>query len=107
MSNAQIWLKFWHEVLHELRSPVPCCRYRSGRVFEYMWHYIFGEAPIIDPIPMCQLMHCPANATAPAAKPMAPSPKPKSAEYSTRQFTGRGIRRQPLRDMGIGSSKKA
>ena len=69
-------------------------------MFEYMWHYIFGEPPVIDPIPMCKLMHCPANATAPAAKPMAPSLKSKYPGTSTRQWSGKGVRRQMRRDMG-------
>ena len=33
-------------------------RYRSGRVFEYMWHVIFGEPNIIDAVPECQLLYC-------------------------------------------------
>lgn len=33
-------------------------RYRSGRVFEYMWHIIFGEPHMIDAVSECQLLHC-------------------------------------------------
>lgn len=33
-------------------------RYRSGRVFEYMWHVIFGEADVIQAVAECVLLHC-------------------------------------------------
>ena len=34
-------------------------RYRSGRVFEYVWHYMFGEPAVLHPIPECELLMCP------------------------------------------------
>ena len=33
-------------------------RYRSGRVFEYMWHVIFGEEYVIEAVAECDLLHC-------------------------------------------------
>eukprot|EP00884_Botryococcus_braunii_P021106 jgi/Botrbrau1/767/Bobra.0181s0023.2 len=33
-------------------------RYRTGRDFEYVWHYMFGEPPSIDPVRECDLLHC-------------------------------------------------
>lgn len=33
-------------------------RYRSGRVFEYMWHVIFGEGHVLPAVPECVLLHC-------------------------------------------------
>ncbi|KAK9808172.1 hypothetical protein WJX73_005073 [Symbiochloris irregularis] len=33
-------------------------RYRSGRVFEYMWHHMFGEPAVIQPVPECELLIC-------------------------------------------------
>ena len=44
-------------------------RYRSGRVFEYMWPLIFGEAAVTDPIEECDLLHCTAEDRALAAAP--------------------------------------
>ena len=36
-------------------------RYRSGRVFEYMWHVIFGEPHVIEAVPECSLLFCDAD----------------------------------------------
>ena len=33
-------------------------RYRSGRVFEYMWHVIFGESHVIEAVAECDLLFC-------------------------------------------------
>ena len=33
-------------------------RYRSGRVFEYMWAVMFGAAPVSEPIEECDLLIC-------------------------------------------------
>lgn len=33
-------------------------RYRSGRVFEYMWPIMFGEPAVTEPIEECDLLHC-------------------------------------------------
>lgn len=33
-------------------------RYRAGRVFEYLWHYMFGQTAILDPVPECELLIC-------------------------------------------------
>lgn len=33
-------------------------RYRSGRVFEYMWAVMFGEDPISQPMEECDLLTC-------------------------------------------------
>ena len=33
-------------------------RYRSGRVFEYMWHVIFGEPEVVQAVPECVLLYC-------------------------------------------------
>lgn len=33
-------------------------RYRSGRIFEYMWHVIFGEPHVIEAVPECKLLYC-------------------------------------------------
>lgn len=33
-------------------------RYRSGRVFEYMWAIMFGEPAVTEPIEECDLLHC-------------------------------------------------
>ena len=33
-------------------------RYRSGRVFEYMWPLIFGEPAVTEPLEECDLLHC-------------------------------------------------
>ena len=32
--------------------------YRSGRVFEYVWHYMFGEPAVMEPAPECELLVC-------------------------------------------------
>ena len=36
-------------------------RYRSGRVFEYMWHVIFGEAYVQSAVAECDLLICPSE----------------------------------------------
>ena len=33
-------------------------RYRSGRVFEYMWAVMFGAPPVSKPIEECDLLTC-------------------------------------------------
>ena len=33
-------------------------RYRSGRVFEYMWAVMFGAPPVSEPIEECDLLTC-------------------------------------------------
>ena len=33
-------------------------RYRSGRVFEYMWAVMFGAPPVSEPIEECDLLFC-------------------------------------------------
>ena len=33
-------------------------RYRSGRVFEYMWAVMFGAPPVSEPIEECDLLVC-------------------------------------------------
>lgn len=33
-------------------------RYRSGRVFEYMWAVMFGEPAVTEPVEECDLLHC-------------------------------------------------
>ena len=32
--------------------------YRCGRVFEYVWHMLFGEPAQISPVPECTLLDC-------------------------------------------------
>lgn len=33
-------------------------RYRSGRIFEYMWAIMFGEPHLSQPLEECDLLHC-------------------------------------------------
>ena len=33
-------------------------RYRSGRVFEYMWAIMFGAPPVSQPLEECDLLTC-------------------------------------------------
>ena len=33
-------------------------RYRSGRVFEYMWAIMFGAPPVSHPLEECDLLTC-------------------------------------------------
>ncbi|CAL8463939.1 g3474 [Coccomyxa elongata] len=46
-------------------------RYRSGRVFEYMWAIMFGEPAVTEPIEECDLLHCSEEDKAAAAVPTA------------------------------------
>lgn len=32
--------------------------YRAGRMMEYTWHMIFGEPPMIEAVPECELLYC-------------------------------------------------
>ena len=76
------WCRSFYVGLRDWIVQTELDRYRSGRVFEYMWHYIFGEPSVISPIPMCQLVQCPVNASAPAAKSMAPSLRARDGSFS-------------------------
>ena len=33
-------------------------RYRSGRIFEYMWAIMFGEPSLSEPLEECDLLYC-------------------------------------------------
>jgi hypothetical protein len=33
-------------------------RFHEGRAFEYLWHVIFGEPPVIKAVPHCSLYIC-------------------------------------------------
>ncbi|KAK9821103.1 hypothetical protein WJX81_004601 [Elliptochloris bilobata] len=44
-------------------------RYRSGRVFEYMWPVLFGEPPVQAPAEECALLHCTEEEQRAAAAP--------------------------------------
>ena len=48
-------------------------RYRSGRVFEYMWAIMFGEPAVTEPIEECDLLRCTEEDRAAAAAPTAAS----------------------------------
>ena len=51
-------------------------RYRSGRVFEYMWPIMFGEPAVTEPIEECDLLHCSEEDRAAAS-----APTPASARH--------------------------
>ncbi|KAK9919029.1 hypothetical protein WJX75_008842 [Coccomyxa subellipsoidea] len=51
-------------------------RYRSGRVFEYMWPIMFGEPAVTKPIEECDLLHCSEEDRAAAS-----APTPASARH--------------------------
>jgi hypothetical protein len=54
-------------------------RYRSGRIFEYIWPVMFGEPAVTEPIEECDLLHCTAEDRLAAS---APSPS-SSMHYIT------------------------
>eukprot|EP00884_Botryococcus_braunii_P007369 jgi/Botrbrau1/16633/Bobra.0068s0052.1 len=35
--------------------------YQMGRMLEHTWHMLFGEAPVLDPVLECDLLHCTAQ----------------------------------------------
>ena len=39
-------------------------RYRSGRVFEYMWAVMFGAPAVSEPLEECDLLTCTAEVNA-------------------------------------------
>ncbi len=61
-------------------------RYRTGREFEYVWHYMFGEAPTIDPVWECDLLHCTEEERAASEAQMKAMPKYKSFGPSSPQL---------------------
>lgn len=38
--------------------------YRAGRMMEYTWHIIFGEKPMMESFPECELLYCDDDAMA-------------------------------------------
>ena len=48
----------FYEHLRDWINDTELDRYRTGRVFEYMWHYMFGEPPVTKPAAECDLLMC-------------------------------------------------
>lgn len=51
-------------------------RYRSGRIFEYMWPVMFGEPALMEPIEECDLLYCTDE-----ERKLAAAPSPSSSMH--------------------------
>eukprot|EP00884_Botryococcus_braunii_P021084 jgi/Botrbrau1/765/Bobra.0181s0022.2 len=61
-------------------------RYRTGREFEYVWHYMFGEPPSIDPVRECDLLHCTEEELAASEAQLKAIPKYQSPDPTSPQL---------------------
>jgi hypothetical protein len=61
-------------------------RYRTGREFEYVWHYMFGEPPSIDPVRECDLLHCTEEELAASEAQLKAIPKYQSLDPTSPQL---------------------